>query len=425
MQPRIRIASSCLTLVMALAPAALSAQEPAANTPDEPGVTQEPVDVFQGAGILIAKSPDGRFAWWLDGRIMLDAATYMNSDNAMANGSEIRRARFALNMMLWKNWASQFDVEYISDATIEIKDMWLGYTGIPHSLVKVGNFKTPFGLETLTSSRYISFMERSMIDNFSPDRRLGISYSSWGSRWQASGGAFGQPLGDPDATGADQGYSFVGRATALPVKSGNGLVHVGVAAAYMTPDAATATNLSDANQMRLRARPETHVNRNRFIDTGKISNVDHETVYGVELAATAGPFSVQGEYNKATFARTSSELPDPSFDGWYAFASWFPTGEHRPYDPAAGEFDRVIPKGPRGALELVGRYSTADLNDASAKIFGGKQEITTLGANWYFNPNVRVMVDYSFVNSDQYAKGYSGKVNDDFNVLQARLQLIF
>ncbi len=403
-------------------------QQPVQKTEQTPpeSVELQKVDVFQGAGILILQTPDGSFKWWLDGRIMLDAAMYSGSVNTLSNGVEIRRARLALNMMFWENWASQFDVEYIQDGTIEIKDMWIGYTGFGNSLIKAGNFKTPFGLETLTSSRYISFMERAATDNFSPDRRIGLSYSQWARRWQASGGVFGQAVGSTDATGQDQGYAVVGRVSVLPVRQEQALVHLGVAGSYQTPNAAANSNLSDANQMRLRARPETHVNRGRFIDTGKMSNVDHEELLGLEAAAAFGPVSFQSEYNKATFKRTISTLAEPSFDAWYAYVSWFPTGERRPYDYTAGEFERVLPISKRGALELLGRYSTANLNDASAGIFGGREKIATFGANWYINPNIRLMTDYSYVNNDQYAKGdRSYKVNDKFNVLQARFQLMF
>lgn len=422
------------TRSLALIPLLLGSLAPVAAAQNEkqqavaPPAEEElkPVDVFQGAGILVFKTPDDRFKWWLDGRIMIDSAMYANSDNQLSNGIEIRRARLALNMVLWKDWASQFDIEYVQDNTIEIKDMWIGYTGLPNQLIKVGNFKTPFGLETLTSSRYITFMERSLTDNFSPDRRIGAAYSAWGSRWQGSGGIFGQAVGDVDATGQDQGYAVVGRLTGLPVKTDKALVHLGLAGSYMTPDAATTSDLSDANQMRLRARPETHVNRGRFIDTKKINNVDHQRLLGLEAAAAYGSLSFQSEYNKAAYKRTVDTLPTPSFDAWYAFASWFPTGEHRPYDTAAGEFERVIPKSTRGAIELAVRYSNADLNDPSANILGGKENITTFGANWYANSNIRVMVNYSFVNNDQYAKGdRSYKVNDDFNILQARFQLMF
>ena len=218
----------------------------------------------------------------------------------------------ALNMIFWQNWASQFDVEYISDGTIEIKDMWIGYTGITNSILQIGNFKAPFGLETLTSSRYITFIERSLIDNFSPDRHIGVAFSKFDKRCYASGGLFGPTVGATDSTGQDQGYGVVGRVTALPLLTRNALVHLGVAGSYLTPAAATSADLSDANQMRLRARPETHVNRGRFIDTKKMSNIDHQNLIGFEAAAEFGPVSVQSEYNKATYKRTISTLAEPS-----------------------------------------------------------------------------------------------------------------
>jgi phosphate-selective porin OprO and OprP len=402
--------------------------KPAATTPlfEQESILLQKVDVFHGAGILIFQTPDGNLKWWLDGRMMLDAAMYDSDVNTLANGVEIRRARLALNMVLLQNWASQFDVEYIQDATIEIKDMWIGYTGIRNSMIQIGNFKEPFGLETLTSSRYISFIERSLIDNFSPDRHIGAAFAKWNKRMYGSGGIFGPTVGSTDSTGQDQGYGVVGRVTALPVLTRRALVHVGIAGSYLTPNAATAADLSDANQMRLRARPETHVNRGRFIDTKKMSNIDHQNLIGVEAAAEFGPVSVQSEYNKATYTRTVSTLPQPTFDGWYAYVSWFPTGDHRPYDYTGGQFDRVLPDGKRGALELLARYSTADLNDPNAGILGGKEEITTLGANWYVNPNVRLMVNYARVVNDENAKGdRSYKVSDRFNTLQARFQLMF
>ena len=170
-----------------------SAQTPTAPV-DEPQVLA-PVDVFQGAGILILQTPDQKFKWFLDGRVNLDTAAYFNSDkgNTLANGTELRRGRFALNMVLWKTWAAQFDVD-LAEESVAVKDAWIGYTGIPNSLLRAGNFRSPFGLETLTSSRYITFMERSLLDNFSPDRRMGIAFSHWRNRWQAAGGFFGPAI---------------------------------------------------------------------------------------------------------------------------------------------------------------------------------------------------------------------------------------
>ncbi|HVZ21292.1 MAG TPA: porin [Vicinamibacterales bacterium] len=420
---RLRVASLAFLTLLASAPAAFAQTQ---DTPMDEPTALEPAGAFQGAGLLIIKTPDERFKWWLDGRLNIDSAFYLKSDNNLANGIELRRARLATNMVLWKDWAAQFDVDYVDNA-VDVKDAWIGYIGVPNTLVRLGNFKTPFGLETLTSSRYITFMERSLIDNFSPDRHIGVGASHWGKRYTAAGGFFGPELADTvDTIGQDQTYSLIGRVTALPYANGDNVVHLGAAVAWMQPKAATSADLSDANRWRVRARPETNVNRGRFITTPQVKNVDHADLYGAEAAATYGSLSVQAEYNHEVLKRTASALPEPAYDGGYAFVSWFPTGDHRPYDRASGEFGRVLPKSSRGAIELAVRYSMMDLNDPSAAIAGGLEKIVTLGVNWYCNANVRIMTNYLFVNNDNNAKGdRSYKPGDDFNVLQMRLAVMF
>lgn len=386
----------------------------------------EPIGVFQGAGILIFKSDDDRFQWWLDGRINLDTAFYLNSDNDLTNGVELRRGRFALNMVLWKDWAAQLDIDFVENA-VDVKDVWIGYTGLKNTIIRAGNFRSPFGLETLTSSRYITFMERALIDNFSPDRRMGLGVSTWGDRWQASGGFFGPELEDTiEEVGADQTYSLVGRVTALPYARGNNVVHLGLAGARMQPSPPTEEDRSDANRWRVRARPESHVSKGRFISTPQVRNVDHADLLGLEAAATFGSLSVQAEYNREILHRTDSALPEPKYDGGYVYVSYFLTGDHRPYDRSAGEFGRIVPKGSRGAFEIAARYSVLDLNDPGAGITGGRESIVTLAANWYVNANLRFMANYSFVDNDEFARGDRGySPNDDFNVLQFRIGLMF
>lgn len=409
-------------LLAVILPTAVSAQTPAPPA-EEQG---EPVDVFQNAGILVFESPDHRFKWWLDGRVMLDTAYYFNSDNVLANGAELRRGRFAMNFNLWETWAAQFDVDF-ADSAVAVKDAWIGYQGIPNSLIRAGHFRAPFGLETLTSSRYITFMERALTDNFSPDRRLGLAWSYWQKRWHAEAGFFGPALEDSvDTIGQDQTYSVTGRVTGRPYLTDKNFLHVGAAWSMMQPKAAANVALTDAHRWRVRARPESHVNRGRFIDTGQVLQVDHANLYGLEAAAVFGSLSLQSEYNQETLHRTSAALAKPMYDGWYAFASWFPTGDRRPYDFISGEFVRVVPKHKRGALELVARYSTMDLNDFDANVRGGKEEIFTAGANWYANANIRLMTNYLIVSNDEFAKGDRNYLTGDrFNVFQMRLQLNF
>jgi Phosphate-selective porin len=151
-------------------------------------------------GFLLFRSADSSFAYWLDGRVQIDGAIYRGSDNELASGTDVRRARLGTKVTMYRDWHGEFDVDFAENA-VEMKDMWVGYMGFKNSLVKAGNFKEPFGLETLTSSKYITFMERSYIDNLSPDRHLGASFVNWGQYHYVTGGVFGQVAGTPDATG--------------------------------------------------------------------------------------------------------------------------------------------------------------------------------------------------------------------------------
>lgn len=117
---------------------------------------------------------------------------------------------------------------------------------------------------------------------------------------------------------------------------------------------------------------------------------------------------------------------DRDFDGYYVFASYFLTGEHRAYRPADGFFDMVKPKsnfavlGDKkgwGAWEVALRFSNLDLSDGYAR--GGEEDNVTLGLNWYLNPNTKVMFNYihAGIDHDLY--------DDDLDILQARFQFMF
>lgn len=422
-----------ISLVLWGAPVSARAQQPVSA----PGHSQpapepkpasasptRPVAVYEDGGILMLKTADGAFRWWLDSRMMLDSAIYLGGENRLANGAELRRGRIGFRMVFWKDWAAKFEVDFADNQAI-VKDMWIAFVGAPNSMIKIGQYTEPFCLDLINSSRYITFMERAVVESFQPDRHLGISYSRWGRRWQASGGVFTQAIGEADTSGQDQAYAVTGRVTVTPVREARRLLHLGVAGSYRTPRAASDKALSDADQVRFRARPETHVNRGYFLDTGRIGQVDHSVNTGLEAAGVVGPVSFQSEYVATKVTRTGA-LADPGFSGWYGAASWFLTGEARPYDSTAGDFARVIPKGRRGAFEIAARYSVMDLNDVGAGIRGGREGIATAAFNWYANANVRVLVDGLRVTTDQYAVGDRAyKPRDRFFVLQTRLQLQF
>jgi phosphate-selective porin OprO/OprP len=63
------------------------------------------------------------------------------------------------------------------------------------------------------------------------------------------------------------------------------------------------------------------------------------TLLGGELAVVYGPLSFQGEYIRTEVDRDLGG--DLDFDGYYAYASWFLTGESRNYRPGKGIFDLI------------------------------------------------------------------------------------
>ncbi len=147
----------------------------------------------------------------------------------------------------------------------------------------------------------------------------------------------------------------------------------------------------------------------RVIDTGAFAAVDSVHVSGAEAAGVFGPVSFQGEYFKTDVSRENG-MPDAEFDGYYAQAGVFLTGESRPYKGKVGNFSRVKPKNPFslknggwGAWELVARHSNTDLNDMGSGIMGGELEQTSGGVNWHLTDRIRVMGNVVAVDTDSNA----------------------
>jgi len=145
---------------------------------------------------------------------------------------------------------------------------------------------------------------------------------------------------------------------------------------------------------------------------------DKFTLGALEAAVVVGPFSAQTEFKTSM---VKSELyEDPRMSGYYVQASWFLTGESRPYKQSAGCFDRVRPKKPlgegAGAFELAARYSFIDLTEGN----GGKMNDYVLGLNWYANNNARVMVNFVYADAEERSQG-----DTKFAAFQTRFAVYF
>jgi phosphate-selective porin OprO/OprP len=370
--------------------------------------------VFWKDGVRM-ETADKSIQWRIGGRIMIDTAWFDQDSDLKAvddweDANEVRRARIYMSGTMYENVEFKLQYDWVGGDP-DLKDMYVGLKGLPFGGIRVGHLKEPFGLQQLTSSKNITFMERALPGAMETARNAGIMVHNHvlEDRMTWAVGAFR----DTDDFGSGEGdnYNVTGRVTGLPVYENEGekLVHLGLDYSYRHFD----------DEVRLRQRPESHL-------AGYLVNTDHfeadnANAVAVEGALVCGPASVQAEY---TTAMVDSRMGgDPDFDGYYIEASYFLTGEHRRYKTSSGVFDRIKPKrnflgkdkGP-GAWQIAARYSHLDLEDAD--INGGELDTVTAGLNWYLNPNTRVMLNYVFADADDR---YDGEAN----ILQTRFQVEF
>lgn len=350
---------------------------------------------------LKIESADGKFSWEFFGRMMFDAAVYDDDDinsvlpagEGFADGTEIRRARIGMKGKLWDVWGYKAQFTIVDGANVE--DLFLSYNGFNNTSIKVGQYKEPFGLEALTSSKYDTFMHESApTQAFEPGRRVGIGAFSHFNDFTIGAGVFSEEI-ETDDDGEGGSYGVSGRLTYAPIHEDNKAVHFGIAGGYRGPDQSDVLGSYSGSLI-------THINEPALVNTGSLIDVDSRTLLGLEAATSWDRFSAQAEYMRSTVDTNS--FGDLDFDGWYVQGSFFLTDDHRPYDFKPGDFDKVTPKasvgkGGYGAWELAARYETLDLGDADVLPGNNAGEIDnmTLGVNWYATRNVRFTVNYNQV----------------------------
>lgn len=387
------------------------------------------VDVTTTGGLKV-KSREGDFEFGVGGRLQIDSGFHHDDVTDNANGTELRRARLDLSGKVNHDWKFKVSFDF-ADNAVEAKSAYVAYDGFNPVILKAGLLTAPFSLSEATSSLFGTFMEEPMLVNaFKPDDRIGVGVESSGDFWSAQMALFGEGSAPNEVD--DEANGLSARMTVAPILEKSSLLHLGGSVIYQNPDSVAEGNADlngngtkgeNVKTVRFRSRPETHVGVGRFVDTKAIYSVDSWTSYGLELAGVKGPFSLESEYVTTQVARTADQ-PDLRFYGYYVGGSWFITNESRPYQVKTGEFGRVRPrenfnmqKGGWGAWQVAARTSLLDLTDKN--INGGKEVNTTLGINWYLNPQLRLTANYVLVDAQK-----SGK-HDEPRLFETRLQVDF
>ena len=377
-------------------------------------------------------STDGKFKFKVRGRVMGDFNS-IDQDEAITgeqdiNGVELRRARLGVEGVVYYDWKYKFEADFAGDGTA-VKDAYIAYANWApwkKSEIIVGNFKVATSLEDMTSSRFITFMERSaFIEAFGIDRQIGGGVWAGDKHWSFQTGYYGANSGDQGDFFDDQS-TYSARATVAPINNDTTVVHLG--ASYRHRDAGTLRDTGAADLFRYRARAADLHLADRFIATPTIGDADD--MFVLEGALVYNSFSVQGEYSQLETDIPTTIAPgvSPTYDGWYVEASWFLTGEMRNYKADSGSFGRVKVKNPVyggsggwGAWQLAGKYDVLDLSDGAAAINAsgapnavmcdecGEQKTWLIGLNWW-------LTDYTALKFNVTQSEIEGGVNDGADI---------
>ena len=389
----------------------------------------------------------------LGGRVDFDS-TWYQSDRSIEEGVggvgpirdavNLRRARLRVEGTMYEHldWAVEY--EFVTQANDEPNqpvtnetainipaptDVWLTFKQVPIvGNLRAGILKEPLGLERLTSSRFLDFMERSFLQDaywgafnngFSPGAMLFNTAWDENATWaigvfKNTSNIFGSGVGTGE-------YAVTGRWTMTPLyeEEGRRLIHLGIAASHRDVDDGVA---------RIRSRPSLRSGNpgpfNPVIaNTGSFHASKHHLM-AAEVAMVWGPAMFQSEY-VASFHQ-DVENPRTGYEGYYFSQGWyvetlyFLTGENRPYNRQMGVLGRITPAenfsmvGPRadevhgrGAWQIGARYAMLDLRDDG--IDGGVIQDVTLGLNWILNPNCKLQWNYVWTIRDAPDETGSGE----------------
>lgn len=315
---------------------------------------------------------------------------------------------------------------------ISFQDVYISTQVGPGEII-FGQIKPFRGMEELTSSNDILMMERPFASGngifnggVQRDFQDGVFYK--GEFLGAGTYGLGGYSLRKDATASNQGVGANGRVTFAPVLTDNVVLHTGLSYSTEAQDSKGASDVNAAaSAIGSGVRYLSRRGPSLTLGTAAGTTRNADTVGG-ELAGKFGPAYFQAEYMTQKLGQLPN-VADQYVNAWYVQASYFITGESKTYKKSDGFFGSSIkPNSSYGAFEVKARYDRAS-NDALA-ITGqtyGKASASAItgGVNWYANPNVRFMLEYTSATAERRVTASGAVQKDEPNAVAARAQFSF
>lgn len=353
------------------------------------------------------ESKDRQFLLNVGGRLQSDFRHFNNTDLA-ANTFDIRRAYITFTGKIHQDITFEVtgDVSNVSNNNL-IDQAFINYQLTQGLQIRTGQFRMPFSLEEQTSSRFIDFLERSMMNRLVPGKERGFMVHGSPVKGFVYAVAIsnGAGKGTNDTVAPADGKDIITRVgfnAAEYFDITDKVLHVGVAGSKGSIPSTSAISLSTE------PRGITWFNTQPFSS----SSVDR-TRTAIETALAHRNVKFQAELSNFEYEGIiANQQSEKTIKGGYVEGMWLVTGEWYPESFRNGTFGRIKPSknfvyGGEGTgyVELGLRYSFINADDFSkntaSQTTGTPTLITsatgahaiTLGMNWGLNPNTRVMVN--------------------------------
>jgi phosphate-selective porin OprO/OprP len=185
----------------------------------------------------------------------------------------------------------------------------------------------------------------------------------------------------------------------------NATLHFGIAGSFRD---------LGGNDYQIQKTSEVHLAHQIIV--GDITVAKDVNLLGVEAAVIFGPFSFQTEYMDVHVnTEPNSNTQHADYDGYYAIASYFLTGET--YSYKKGYLDKFNPSSAQNVWQLFTRFSHIDTIDNEA---GVKADNMTFGVNYY--PNLQIRISANYIMTDLTT---ADAIEDDGKAFSLRFQYLF
>jgi hypothetical protein len=373
------------------------------------------------AGITVYEEGDKKLE--IGGRVQIQYLNFQTdgaSPTGPLGGDEdfdelfFRRLRLYLAGTVTKDWYAkiQFDFGKAEGADeVTVKDAYIQYLGLGRHKITIGNAKTPFSREFLTSSERQQLIERSFggDHNFgSPDRNLGV---------RLEGRQFDKKLGYAVSVGSQDHDPAINRMDFdTPVNRDTDYNEGWLAAAridwhplgYVPFDQGDFH--SDSWRFNVSMAAYTWTNdddNNTYTDPNGVTNssskVDLDSAKGIEVSTGVRGHGFSGDVE---YQMISADTVDGTFTGGL-------------YRNGTTGLDLFAVEGgymlPNNHVEFVAGWDSVDADN-----YDDAWTRTKVGVNWFWNEH-KAKIQFSYRKSDNYL----GEAGVDADAYTTQIQFVF